>query len=61
MYTTHKPSRSHFWIRHSGASEHMTFDSTIIFNVKTLTRHVNVNLSNSQSNLNNQNKEGLEP
>ncbi|XP_019227003.1 PREDICTED: uncharacterized protein LOC109208355 [Nicotiana attenuata] len=40
--------RSHIWILDSGASEHMTFDSSIIVNIKPLPNPVNVNLPNSQ-------------
>lgn len=40
--------RSHIWILDSGASEHMTFDSSIIVNIKPLPNLVNFNLPNSQ-------------
>ncbi|XP_019262472.1 PREDICTED: uncharacterized serine-rich protein C215.13-like [Nicotiana attenuata] len=43
--------RSHIWILDSGASEHMTFDSSIIVNIKPLPNPVNVNLPNSQRGL----------
>ncbi|XP_019229499.1 PREDICTED: uncharacterized protein LOC109210529 [Nicotiana attenuata] len=45
---SHSNSKSHIWILDSGASEHMTFDSTIIVNIKPLLNPVNVNLPNSQ-------------
>lgn len=41
-------SHSLLWIIDSGASEHMTSDSSILFNIKTLLKPVFVNLPNSQ-------------
>ncbi|XP_075074520.1 uncharacterized protein LOC142162108 [Nicotiana tabacum] len=35
------------WIIDSGASEHMTFDHSVLFNIKPLTKSLYVNLSNS--------------
>lgn len=43
-----KPTKTHFWIIDSGASEHMSFDLTIMTNVKLLARPINVTLPNSQ-------------
>ncbi|OIT08685.1 hypothetical protein A4A49_63306, partial [Nicotiana attenuata] len=41
-----KPTKTHFWIIDSGASEHMSFDLTI--NVTLFAKPINVTLPNSQ-------------
>nr|XP_016501743.1 PREDICTED: uncharacterized protein LOC107820051 [Nicotiana tabacum] len=43
-----KPTKTHFWIIDSGASEHMSFDLTIMTNVTLLAKPINVTLPNSQ-------------
>lgn len=47
ILTIPKNSIYHFWILDSGASEHIIFDESILFNIKPLQQPVFVNLPNS--------------